>query len=117
MVDWTKPIELTDGTPVEPFCRVAGIWPDSAGQYHVGDGDGGLVGFFNEDGSQWGRYGVRRVRNRAEHTPEPEENLTELRDRFAMAALGAIYAGNDHFSVMAKDAYRLADAMLEARKR
>ena len=45
-------------------------------------------------------------------------NEEDLRDCFAMFAMAGIVMSsfNDTIEVVAKDAYRLADAMLEARK-
>ena len=45
-------------------------------------------------------------------------NEDDLRDCFAMFAMAGIVMSsfNDTIEVVAKDAYRLADAMLEARK-
>jgi len=41
---------------------------------------------------------------------------TTLRDQFAMAALPAMLQAHQVFKDMAEDAYKIADAMMEARK-
>lgn len=119
-IDWTKPLELMDGTPVVPYYsdRSTG-WPDEAGQYHVAETNERLVGFFNEDGSLYPYSGVSedtrfRVRNRDE-TP-----AKTLRDEFAMAALDGVCYENGTAERMATlnatQAYAIADAMMAARK-
>lgn len=58
---------------------------------------------------------------RPEIVPGAAERLTvsELRDRFAIAALPAILAGNfvDSYRDIAGRAFQMADAMLEARNK
>lgn len=121
MIDWSKPLELMDGTPVrlDPDERA----PDEFGGHWVCREDGKLITC--PGGMEWcslsiepnGEFeGKAFVRNRAEPTPE---TLT-LRDQFAMAALTGIMAtdsdGEHAEEWVAKRAYHLADAMLTARK-
>lgn len=123
MVDFSKPLELMDGTPV---VVVGG--PDSDGDYTVEPVDGQRIAYGSDmldtltvgsHGRVWTPYGYKeqRVRNCAEPTPE---TLT-LRDQFAMAALTAVMSCEDPLyeptpEFVANRAYRLADAMLTARK-
>ena len=116
-IDWTKPLELMDGTPVRLF-PYPGKEPDGGGHYNVdiADGDPNLW-FVDADGTC---NGEPFLRNRAE--PEPQiasyiENFSEyptLRDRFAMAALATIESRTPP-DFAAKRAYAIAEAMLAER--
>lgn len=116
-IDWTKPLELMDGTPVrletpaEMKGAFGGTNPDIHGDYWIVKMDGSSL---PGDGCQ--RPDTTKVRNRA--TPEPETPTKTLRDEFAMAALTGLIIGDKvHGPVsIVDDAYRAADAMMAARK-
>lgn len=127
-IDWTKPLELMDGTPVRllPADHYAirpwgGTQPDRGGHHWIEREDGcafeGGCQFICGDETGFS-FGIK-VRNRAEvateaSAPTPAEGLTELRDRFAMAALAAAYR-NDVPRDCARWVYAVADAMLAER--
>lgn len=89
-VDWTKPLELMDGTPVrleEPE-EMSGLYggtnPDCHGHYWVVTPDGYKL-CFNSDGSHWNGTGLCNAPETKEsaHTPN-EETIA------AMAEVGAL---------------------------
>lgn len=114
-IDWTKPLELIDGTPVRLF-PYARRQPDCGGDYHVdvGYGDDNLW-FVREDGTRDGAPFLRNRQPAAELVVPTPERPT-LRDRFAMAALTGILSRSVFAGAGgAREAYAMADAMLAAR--
>ena len=125
MIDWTKPLELMDGTPVrlETPAEMKGIFggtnPDIHGDYWIVKMDGSSL-----PGDACQRPDTTKVRNRAEYEAElscielPEQPT--LRDRFAMAALTGLCSHPDYYdrtwAEIAETAEGQADAMMEARK-
>lgn len=120
MIDWTKPLELLNGTPVWLAATgfAGGPNPDEDGDYWVEGPDGyrECVGNASAD---------CMVRNRIEPTDATAElaciELPEqpsIRDRFAMAAMALMMPGRGcsvSFERVAMDAYNLADAMMAER--
>lgn len=128
MIDWSKPLELMDGTPVELVATkelVGRSNPDIEGKYYLAPVVGGVFPEYGRflivepSGIHWRRKGKVLVRNRAEQ-PNPTPETLTLRDQFAMAALTGIMAHDrdDEYAEewVANRAYYLADAMLTARK-
>ena len=143
MIDWTKPLELMDGTPVV----LVGGSPDDDGDYWISREDGkniptsGCPGGYrtlcvHPDGTEWfGSCDVVIVRNRrAEPKPLASVNTMAkvegwsttftktLRDEFAMAALTGLCSATDTTGTWTalsdntvRQAYKIADAMLVAR--
>lgn len=136
MIDWTKPLELMDGTPVrlvhsdhyalEPW---GGCQPDNGGHWWVEREDGlrFVDGVHTICGDDSGFSFGNKVRNRAEpETVTPDEipewikvgeiakSSVTLRDRFAMAAIPYCVGGCNP-SEIAEEAYAIADAMMAAR--
>ena len=124
-VDWNKPLELMDGTPVVLADRNGRDWggtnPDSDGHYWV-KLPNGYQRCVGDDG-------VGDIRNRAEPAATPEievgnvsfssvSEVATLRDQFAMAAISGVMTNDPEITDdgLANDCYRIADAMMQARK-
>lgn len=109
-IDWNKPLELLDGTPVMVVMGSAsgppGVGPskDTSHRWLLGHPEYPCGCHVSENDPSW-------LRNRKEVEPT-------LRDQFAMAALTGFCAPDDDwedYETMAIHAYRVADAMLAAR--
>lgn len=122
-IDWTKPLELMDGTPVvlAKHGREYGDCtnPDGDGDYWIikeGDAEDAInAGCYHFDGTGLG-VGKMAIRNRAAPTEQPKT----LRDEFAMAALQGMVTGPQQPwkpEIVAGEAYALADAMMAERER
>lgn len=141
-IDWTKPLELMDGTPIRLSDRngkdFGGTNPDRDGDYWIEREDGlpTDLGPGERCVSLAGTF-VQTIRNRAEPAATPTDDEipqhiykrvgevelfqsgATLRDQFAMAALTGILAGADvnmDVDELVKQAYWAADAMMQARK-
>lgn len=121
-IDWSKLIELMDGTPVHLDPEMPG--PDSDGDYWVVRDDGEKIGqfptrCFHEDGSDE-HDGSFHIRNRADFAAAQPAPAKTLRDEFAMAALTGMLANpecdTDRF-LLGRCAYEYADAMMAERKK
>ncbi len=137
-IDWTKPLELMDGTPVVLDPEIAGN-PDRDGDYWIVREDGEKIQL-SEPNCQYRTMCVRSngmeesidvqiVRNRAEPAAAPEievgnisfssvSEVATLRDQFAMAALTGFARGKTVKlpDQMAELCYLYANAMMQARK-
>lgn len=111
-IDWSKPIEwaIIDGSNE----KAKFVGKSETGSFHVETEYGPL--FCDE----YGTYGIDvsgYIRNVQDHS-EPE--TATLRDQFAMAALHGFCINPDEFEdyeTIAIHSYRVADAMMEARKK
>lgn len=113
-IDWNKPLELMDGTPV------TAVMGSASGPPGVGPSkDTSHRWLLGVPGYPYGYHVLgdnpSYLRNRKEVAEAPT-----LRDQFAMAALTGFCAPHDEdwedYETMAIHAYRVADAMMEARK-
>jgi len=123
-IDWTKPIEFMDGTPVVLAKHGLDYGdctnPDDDGDYWTveeGEEEDAInTDCFRFDGTRY-PGGKVEVRNRAAPTEQPKT----LRDEFAMAALTWIprpkWGGPLDSVCVASEAYDIADAMMAERER
>lgn len=125
MIDWTKPLELMDGTPVRLRARggLDGKNPDTGGDYWIEGANGERLETRCVSNEGLGRYDQLYVRNRLVSPPATdnavEKEPTEtLRDRFAMAALTGLLAADASplaFSLASRHAWLMADKMMAER--
>ncbi|MET0375647.1 MAG: hypothetical protein ABW128_15495 [Rhizorhabdus sp.] len=120
MIDWTKPVETLNGLPIE----VVRIHEDGGATIKGLPVDNEVGREIGPEG-WWDYYSDGTVAN--DFLPDLRNTATAelvsmdyptLRDRFAMAALTGLYARGGveaPMEEMAKDCYRIADAMLRAR--
>lgn len=128
-IDWSKPIEwVFDGESIE---KAKFVKNSDTGSFHVETEYGPLYC------DEYGTYGanfcgyIRNVQDQSE--PEIPQHIYQrvgevemfksgatLRDQFAMAALQGFCVNPDEFEdyeTIAIHSYRVADAMMEARKK